>query len=119
MGLRHAILEKHRDHNVIRILILKVLHLLLTQGKNNDALIKEINLKELLTTLSQDKSVVMVHRLAEALYLQFIERDETGGRNYSKKKTKKCMICQSKFTILSKKYYCKQCQLVVCSSCSP
>lgn len=122
--LRSSILEKHARFNSIRIEILKILHLILSQGEKPEELIKSWDVAALLKPLVEEKSAVLVHRLAKALHDQFIVREDievknTSGRKYKKKKIKKCMICETNFSWLAKKHTCKQCNMIVCSTCSP
>merc|ERR1712038_955997 len=112
------------EYNNIRIATLKIIHHFLSKAQKPDQTIKELNFVKVLTDLSEDKSAIIVSKLAKALLDQFFASDDIedpapGTRKYVKKEIKKCMICNKKFGILTRKHYCKHCQFVICGDCSP
>lgn len=127
--IREGLCVRFAKENNVRLLLLRILHLFISRADSVEQLEQLnyfIDLHEVLTLITQDSSSRLVATLADYLLgaIRAIKepdhRNATGGRGkYTKKGIKKCMLCGRVFGLFLRKHSCKQCQQIICPTCSP
>lgn len=125
--LKQALCVRYRDDNSIRLLILRLVYIFISRASQPQLLhiTVSLDLVDLLTPLTQDPLSPLVATLADSLLVSVKAPSKTvnlsaqGSRKYKKAAIKRCMLCDRVFSLFVRKHYCKQCQLVVCGTCSP